>query len=444
MSNHWFLGFVLALTTLVAPLSTAQDESVTRSAYKLLDNRFRLDHGIDEVSLVVYRKPGSGPVLFVRPDGSKLYAHSTPENVKWYDEQEFDLITITKPMPGPWQIVGTLDPRNSIEILSDIQLTMDEAPRSIYQFERLKVTAELRNYGTRITNEAFYKSTSLEMFLLRRGIATSDDELTTTTKIGQFYDNGTLLDEYPRDGVYTGELDFRADPGRYQLFSRVKNKTFSRTFVQDVELKKIPIQAKVIRVSESAKRIHYSINPIEVQLETVAINLMIEGPNDFQYPFSMVAPEKAQMDVELDFIDRTGDYRIGGWMFATTSDGREVALEIPKERFSVIIDSQQEVAVPELSTGRVVASDSGAETALPEITEPMMQPPIDVVEPPKEEESGSLLWLWITISMGVVLAIIGGVVFILLRKRKKSSENGEDSDNDAEAGGIDLNRPEDR
>ena len=28
------------------------------------------------------------------------------ENVAWYDDVDFDLITIRKPMPGPWQVIG--------------------------------------------------------------------------------------------------------------------------------------------------------------------------------------------------------------------------------------------------------------------------------------------------------------------------------------------------
>ena len=37
----------------------------------LLDNRFRIDSHIDEITLLFFRKPGTPAVILVRPDGGK-------------------------------------------------------------------------------------------------------------------------------------------------------------------------------------------------------------------------------------------------------------------------------------------------------------------------------------------------------------------------------------
>lgn len=447
MNKAWLLGTFLALLTAWPQLSSAaQTEEVTRSAYKVLDNRFRLDHGIEEVTLVIYRTPGAGPAVLIQPDGSKLYAHTTPSNVSWFGEGDFDVITIKKPMPGPWQIIGSLDRRNNIEILSDLQLRMDEAPRVIYQNERLKLTAELVNYGNKLNIDAFYVSTELALYLLKRQVTKNGEFAgSDTNKIGRFFDNGTGLDEYPRDGLFTGELDFVLPPGRYQLYMNVSNKTFNRGVSQDVELKKNPIQGKVIRVKDSAKKLHYSINPVELELESVAINLLVQGSGDFQHPLTIVAPEQAQVDIELDFLERSGDYKVSGWLFATTVSGREVAIAIPPERFSIInrsapsvaavnlakMPSDSEVAVPKLSTGNRRL-----------VTDPVAEPEPEEADRQAEEESSSL-WIWILIIVVVLMIIAGGLGWFLI-KRKKSAGSGQDSDDKGAEADIDLNRPEER
>ena len=40
----------------------------------LLDNRFRIDHDVDKITLLFFRRQGSPAVVLVRPDGSKIYA----------------------------------------------------------------------------------------------------------------------------------------------------------------------------------------------------------------------------------------------------------------------------------------------------------------------------------------------------------------------------------
>ena len=114
-------GAVMALLLAVVACGSAWAEAV---GGPLLNNRFRLDHGIEEVSLIIYRDRGSEASILVQPDGSKIYVTTEDENVAWFDDADFDLITIRKPMPGPWQVIGKVDPRNRWEILSDVQLVL--------------------------------------------------------------------------------------------------------------------------------------------------------------------------------------------------------------------------------------------------------------------------------------------------------------------------------
>ncbi|KOO12626.1 glutamate synthase, partial [Vibrio xuii] len=79
----------------------------------------------------------------VRPDGKKYYAWRSPDNVRWYQESSMDIISIDNPMPGPWQAVGQVTPKNKIKLISHLKLSSDVLPARLYQGESIKYTARL-------------------------------------------------------------------------------------------------------------------------------------------------------------------------------------------------------------------------------------------------------------------------------------------------------------
>lgn len=59
---------------IVAMLFSALGYSAEESSMSLLDNRFRVDPSIKQITFVIYRSKSSQPVVLVRPDGKKYYA----------------------------------------------------------------------------------------------------------------------------------------------------------------------------------------------------------------------------------------------------------------------------------------------------------------------------------------------------------------------------------
>ena len=43
---------------------------------KLLQNRFRIDYKVDEITMIFFREFGSTPVVLIEPDGSKIFQRS--------------------------------------------------------------------------------------------------------------------------------------------------------------------------------------------------------------------------------------------------------------------------------------------------------------------------------------------------------------------------------
>lgn len=99
-------------TRKVVPIDTASE----------LKNRFRVDHMVGSMTLLIQREYGSAPVVIVLPDGSKWYANRHPETVKWVDGITGDIIYIESPQPGPWQLVGKVVPGSQLKRVSKLEI----------------------------------------------------------------------------------------------------------------------------------------------------------------------------------------------------------------------------------------------------------------------------------------------------------------------------------
>ena len=88
-----------ALDEKSSPLTMIQREA-GENEIKLLNNRFRIDHEVEEITLLFFRAEGTAPVILVKPDGSKMYATQAKGieggEYEWYDDLTYDIIKIKK------------------------------------------------------------------------------------------------------------------------------------------------------------------------------------------------------------------------------------------------------------------------------------------------------------------------------------------------------------
>ncbi len=62
----------------------------------LLDNRFRVDPSIEQVTFVIYRADNSLNLSFCSPWRQEIpYAWRNADNVRWYEESSMDIISNT-------------------------------------------------------------------------------------------------------------------------------------------------------------------------------------------------------------------------------------------------------------------------------------------------------------------------------------------------------------
>ncbi len=411
---------------LLASLTASANEVFAPSDIPLLDNRFRIDYGVKEITFIVTRKPGTPSVILVRPDGSKLYVGKvTPPDVGWLALKDQDLITIRDPMPGPWQAIGEVDPDNRVRLLSNIRLETDQLPTQLYQGERVKLKSWLLIDDA--PPKAGYYLTDLGMTvrLQRFNDAKQEGEPIVDEVLGHYRDDGKGLDEVPGDGIMTAEAVLDVAAGKYRAMYSTGNQVFSRARYQDVLIYPLPVSYTLAPPSqEFGAKLSFLIDADELDPASVAIEGKATNTVGASMAFNAVATEP-RVEVDLSAIKEVGQYEVTATLFGTTRLGREIQVTLPVKSFNIF---------------PVLAAEPSAASAASETS-------AAVPNQVKFEEKQSSGWLiWLLGGVGILLVLLGGVGFILLQKRralkKAMAAQKAESESAKPEAKLDLNLPE--
>lgn len=411
---------------LLASLTASANEVFAPSDIPLLDNRFRIDYGVKEITFIVTRKPGTPSVILVRPDGSKLYVGKvTPPDVGWLALKDQDLITIRDPMPGPWQAIGEVDPDNRVRLLSNIRLETDQLPTQLYQGERVKLKSWLLIDDA--PPKAGYYLTDLGMTvrLQRFNDAKQEGEPIVDEVLGHYRDDGKGLDEVPGDGIMTAEAVLDVAAGKYRAMYSTGNQVFSRARYQDVLIYPLPVSYTLAPPSqEFGAKLSFLIDADELDPASVVIEGKATNTVGASMAFNAVATEP-RVEVDLSAIKEVGQYEVTATLFGTTRLGREIQVTLPVKSFNIF---------------PVLAVEPSAASAASETSAAVP----NQVKFEEEQSSGWLIWL--LGGVGILLVLLGGVGFILLQKRralkKAMAAQKAESESAKPEAKLDLNLPE--
>lgn len=420
MSSLW--GGLLLLTS----LSGMANEVFAPSDIPLLDNRFRIDYGVKEITFIIKRKPGTPSVILVRPDGSKLYVGKvTPPDVGWLTQQDQDLITVRNPMPGPWQAIGEVDPDNRVRLLTDIRLESEPLPARLYQGERVKLQSRLLIDGAAPGAGYYLSDLGMTVKLQQFNDAAQSGEPIVEETLGHYLDDGKGLDEVPGDGVLTAEAVLDVPAGKYRALYSSGNQVFSRAQSQQVLLFPWPLSYTLDAPSgDIGARLSLLIDADELDPASVVIQGKAIDSAGVSMAFNAVATEP-RLGVDLSALKAAGQYRVEATLFGTTRLGREVQLQLPVKSFTIM--------PPPAPTPSAASPTSAA-----------------VLTKAKFEERESPVWLpWALGGGGLLLLLLGAGGFILLQKRRTlhkamaaQKAQSEAAAPAAQAPKLDLNLPE--
>jgi uncharacterized protein (TIGR03503 family) len=387
-----------------------------QNGIELLQNRFRIDFEVDEITIIFFRKFGSKPIVLVRPDGSKLYQSSADdENIFWFDSTTFDMIRIKNPTPGPWQAIGQILPGSRVMVISDLVLHTDPLPQIIFSGEILKQTAYLTNNGVPIDYKAFKDVVELTFSLSSTNNPNYNNFGTKTEIIAYFEDNGKGMDERPLDGVFTGQFNLAIADGEWTPNFTVSTPMFSREQVDsNIMLLANPIKVFVEldgggdgyhKLTVDAQREH-------VDMSTLLIDGKVRFPNGDIQNFSitdMSADIREYLIVNFEY----GVYRVKLTTYGNTNEGREFILDVPEYSF-LTEEPVLDTSVTESSLTNSESKQSinvEVETGESVISEQMM---IDA-----EDEMSTSTLVSLIVGINLFMLIVGGGLIWWLTLDKK-------------------------
>ncbi len=183
------------------------------------DNKFRIDNSVKEATLLVFHSANKEPTKVKTPSGVSFSSEDTPEGVSWHRDDGYDLMTITKPEPGEWQILADVDPDNRVIVVTDLKMLTSSLPNRVLQGELNKVKILFKDQGVKIVNKEFLDVVAIKSVHI-------DDKGTSEPR--PVFDNGQEGDQEGGDGVFTLTFGKDIGKGKIELILTAEGKTFVR------------------------------------------------------------------------------------------------------------------------------------------------------------------------------------------------------------------------
>ena len=406
----------------------------------LLDNRFRLDPKTQSVTIILNHSKGRQIIVLIRPDGSKMFKQKHSDNVAWVSTAKNDIITITKPMIGPWQAIANLDDNNRINLVSPVKLNINHLPLAFYSKELFSTTATLTENKVRLVDPGYTSGAKLRISLVGK----------YRKKVFFYKDNGKKYDSLPFDGLLTARLFIDLVPGKYTFNISTKNDVFVRAINRDAVVLPTPIKIEAIVPETASEVIKFKVSIDEKEI--IPTSVIIHG----------TVTEKANSGVEQIIINATsanetvskrltyGDFLFEGKAAATTVSGREIEIKLPQQAFTllspqsakkrkkelVLNKENTEVAKNKKDTGDAKNNKDTGDAKNKDDTEDANKEISDAAEGNGQNEAGSpglSIFFWIALSIVFVLACVLIVVVILLVKEKMKNKEPKNIDEDPDA-----------
>jgi len=397
-----------------------QQDNITNQV-PYFDNRFRLDANLDEITLIFYRRSGSKPIILIRPDGSKIRVNEfDSEKVQWFDDSTFDMIKITKPMPGPWQAVGDILPNSQILVVSDIKIAVEPLPEIAFSGETLKIEGKLFNGDDAIESSHFRRVVKLDVNFYSTNNSQYENFGADAIKVTSFRDDGRGLDEYANDNTFTGEFVLNFASGEWQPVYLVKLPMATRELRQtSILLQKTPVEISVVQSEEQEKphQLRLTIDPTFVDPDSLVFQGKFTFPDRQIEPFSIM-DSKGESRITNITNTEPGIYRVNVSAFGRTITGREFRLVVPEFTFNVEANDNVLDGGNELSGDGIVLITETTEERLAKAEQERVEALLVQQKALDEEEQETMLL--IAAGNGTILIIAIVLFFFLQRKKKKT------------------------
>jgi len=354
-------------------------------------NKFKIDSSIKEMTLLVFRKPGS-PVTRVYPPKGAMFSANKPQNSSWRSDDSYDLITVKNPQQGQWNIEAAVDPDNRLMVVTDLKLEVTGIPSYISPTQPVNINAALFNKGRQIKKNNFLRFVDFNL------IHTDANGTETKTAL-------THSQDRKKKGQYEYGFVDGLNEGKHSIVVTVDSQTFNRSKRIDIDVQ-WPVKVS-IQPTDLTGVYDLSIQAREEYLkpESLKPSVSLKAPDAISKPLELVAKDNIWSAKILTKQD--GLYQAEVSIEAQTQAGEAIKLDLGN--FSMV-GVYQEPVTPEKTEVAVT---------------PNQQDQSAIDSNLNDKVNNGLNWVTTSIIIGVanvMLVLIALGVYLLMRRKSASPE----------------------
>ncbi len=214
------------------------------------DNGFQIDDSVTEFTVLVFLEDEEATLALITPSGQRYQAGMENEDVEWFRNRKFALVTVTAPEPGTWQLLAPGGTTTRVTVISDLRLEVDPLPNSLPGGRQTELGLRLLEHGLTLTDPEV-----LELFTISVEITGPNGAMVLIDVSGEY--------AVPADGEYRVTIPAFELPGRYELMAQVRGETLQRELPMYVEVTASDVQPKISTRGEQLP---------EESLESIVIN----------------------------------------------------------------------------------------------------------------------------------------------------------------------------
>ncbi len=350
----------------------------------LKDNRFKIDDSIREVTLIVFRAEGAEATRVTAPNGQSFDRAGAPGNVSWHQDEGYDLLTIREPLAGDWSIQAALDPDNRVMILTDLRMQVSELPNYVVAGQRVPASVGFLDQGKPLSRREFIDVVGVSAEQVGpKGLETEPRPLR---------DDGNGEDPLAYDGNFEFRFSPEGEDGRAELVISAEGVTFQREKRIIFELRQ-PAMATV--QPESDKLAVLRVSPVAEVIDPASMEVTADLA-------------KSDGSHEAVVLERGADGVFAGRIDVSTFAG-EAVLEVRVRARTAGGDTVGAVLPAQAVRGSLPLEAPASAPAA-------AASPVDAVEPEPEGDDSNQWLIWFGVA-NVVVLLLGGLVFWLIRRR---------------------------
>ncbi|MEJ2754916.1 MAG: VWA domain-containing protein [Gammaproteobacteria bacterium] len=190
------------------------------------DNGFSIDANVKEFTVLVYKTPNAPPSALQDPNGQSYTAALHPDGVRWFEDKQLDVVTVTDPVAGAWKLLAEVDPDNRVTVVSDLRLELSELPNTVLKGDALMLDISLQAKEGLITNPDFLGL--IDLIFSQNYI---DGNKVWQGKLTSFSDGQIKT---PKDGIYHARLQKSLLPGEHAIVVKMEGRTFTRQITKQI------------------------------------------------------------------------------------------------------------------------------------------------------------------------------------------------------------------